>query len=51
MVLSVKFDLKNYHDNTPEVQLREWTKGMDREDIISVIMHDDGSITLFYWND
>ncbi|MED3792402.1 hypothetical protein P4571_08095 [Niallia alba] len=50
MVESVTFTKESYYYDTPKEQLSKWTRGMDRNEIISVTMHDDGSITLFYWN-
>jgi hypothetical protein len=34
----------------PKDELRNWTRGMKKEDVISVQINADGSITLFYWS-
>lgn len=49
MVKSITFTAKSYYDGTPKEQLADWTKDMDRDDIISVTLHENESITLFYW--
>ena len=49
MLHSVTFVGDERYGDSPEYEMNSWSKGWDREDIVSVCKNADGSITVFYW--
>ncbi|QPK89808.1 hypothetical protein IEN91_05050 [Bacillus velezensis] len=46
----ITFEVDNYYEITPEEELKEWSEGIGREDVISIRRNEDKSITVFYWS-
>lgn len=49
LIYSTTFTGNERYGDSPEGELREWSEGFEKEEIISVCKNVDGSITVFYW--
>lgn len=49
LIHSITFIGEKRYGETPESELKEWSKDYGRDDVISISKNNDGSITVFYW--